>query len=1019
MPRGQIPPMPDSSLRRRPARRPAAAALVRGPLAAIALLALAAVLPVRAAAQSPARAERMSSEEADRRAREVLARLTRPEKFWQLYLIPGDLDSASFDYSRGVFGLQIGISTIAPSGGVPLPAARPASPAVARPASGAEAVGGLAPVGVIGLGSAPRGVAPRELPLEARLAYGRAVARAHAARVDSIQRWFTTQSRARVPIIPLDEALHGLTREGATVFPQAIGLAATFDSALVRRVQDAAATEVRSRGIRMVLSPVVNLADDVRWGRVEETLGEDVFLTSVMGRQHVRAFESRGIVTTPKHFVANVGAGGRDSYPMDLSARTLAERVLPPFQALLGAGARSVMTAYNSVDGSPATQSALLLNATLKGAWGFDGFIISDAAATGGATVLHRTEPNTPTASAHAYRSGLDVVFQSTWPQHRPYLRAVEEGMIPDSVLDASVLRVLRAKFQLGLFDDARVFPDAAAHWAGHATHRAVAREAAAASLVLLRNAPRDSAARQARRGNGRAIDTLAARTLPFGPAVRRLAVIGEDADSVRLGGYSGPGIAPVSILEGIRARAGQGAQVRYVRGPGRVLAAYTTVPATALEWRDGTTATRGLRGEYWANNALSGPSAFTRTDERIDFTWTLSSPGPGLPYDWYSARWTGTLVAPPAGVARLGVDGNDGVRLWLDDRLVLDAWEKRTAGPQLVDVRLAPGSRHALRLEYRESTGNAKLKLVWREGASGVPAADPIAAAVTAARASDAAVVVVGLEEGEFRDRSSLALPGRQEELIRRVAATGVPTVVVIVGGSAVTMSRWLDDVGAVLMAWYPGEEGGPAVADVLWGDVNPSGRLPITFPLSEGQLPLTYDHKPTGRGDDYLDLTGQPLFPFGYGLSYTRFAYDDLRIEVERGVAGSADLSARPATAAALASPPGVVRPAAEVPRADIRVRVRARVRNTGARAGAEVVQLYVRDVLTSTAQPLTQLKGFTRVALAPGESRDVEFMLDAEALRLLDEGMRWVVEPGTFRVMVGASSKDVRLRGEFRIP
>jgi len=885
----------------------------------------------QAAVRAPERGSGQASAQAmgpDARAADLLARLTRAQKFWQLFMIPGDLDSAAFDYSKGIFGLQIG--------GAP-------------------------------------GVRAGD------------AARAHAARVDSIQRWFI--GRTGVPIIVFDEALHGLVREGATVFPQAIALAATWDSSLVRRVHDAAARETGSRGIRQVLSPVVNLATDVRWGRVEETFGEDVHLTGVMGRQFVRAFEERGIIATPKHFVANVGEGGRDSYPIDVSRRSLEERFFPPFRSLIvDAGARSVMTAYNSVDGSPATQSRMLLNEVLKRDWGLGGFIISDAAATAGATVLHRTEASTASAMAHAFGAGLDVVFQSSWPQHRPYLRAVEQGLVPDSVLDASVLRVLRTKFALGLFDaGARIFPESAAYWAGHATHRALAREAARASLVLLRNAPVRGAAERG------------AATLPFRAELRRLAVIGADADSVRLGGYSGPGIAPVSILAGIRARAGTAATVRFARGPGRLAPTYTVVPAAHLTSPQDGAVRPGLRGEYWANNAFTGPPLLVRTDAQVDFGWTLSAPAPGIPYDWYSVRWTGTLTVPAGGVTRLGVEANDGYRLWVDGRLVVDAWEKRSHGARLADVSLAAGSKHELRLEYFESTGNARVKLVWD---AGVPrdADARIAEAVQAARASEVAVVVVGIEEGEFRDRASLALPGRQEELIRAVAATGTPTVVVIVGGSAVTMSRWLDEVGAVLMAWYPGEEGGHAIADVLFGDADPSGRLPITFPLAEGQLPLTYDHKPTGRGDDYVDLSGQPLFPFGYGLTYTRFEYSDLRIDHVSGQAGRVD-GADPA--------------------AQSRVRVRARVRNAGTRAGNEVVQLYLRDVLTSVAQPLIALKGFTRVSLAPGESQEVEFTLTGEHLRLLNEEMRWVVEPGLFRVMVGASSKDIRLRGEFTLP
>jgi beta-glucosidase len=258
---------------------------------------------------------------------------------------------------------------------------------------------------------------------------------------------------------------------------------------------------------------------------------------------------------------------------------------------------------------------------------------------------------------------------------------------------------------------------------------------------------------------------------------------------------------------------------------------------------------------------------------------------------------------------------------------------------------------------------------------------------AVAAARASDVAIVVAGIEEGEFRDRALLNLPGHQEELIERVAAAGKPVIVVLVGGSAITMSRWVDRVRGVIDAGYPGEEGGRAVADVLFGDYDPAGRLPITFPIAEGQLPLSYDHEPTGRGDDYLDLTGQPLFPFGFGLSYTAFEYSDLTIA--------------PATIGPTAS-----------------ATVRCRVKNTGARAGDEVVQLYVHDELASVARPVMQLAGFARVHLAPSEEREVSFSLGPDELKLFGRDSRWVVEPGTFHVIVGASSRDIRLRGELDV-
>jgi len=840
------------------------------------------------------------------RVRDLIGRMTLDEKFWQLFMIPGDLDDPANDYSHGVFGLQIS----APSG----------SPNVAR---------------------------------------------AHAERINAIQRYFVERTRLAIPIIPFDEAVHGLARDGATMFPQAIALAATWDTALVARTARAIASETKSRGIRQVLSPVINIASDVRWGRVEETYGEDPVLTSLMGVAFVRAFESAGIIATPKHFIANVGEGGRDSYPIDLDQRLLEEMYFPPFKAAIDSGrARSVMSAYNSVNGDPATQNRELLTNTLKRSWGFTGFIISDAAATGGATVLHHTEATTATATKDALDAGLDVIFQSSWPQHRPYLDAFRRGTIADSVIDGAVARVLRAKFDLGLFENPYVNPDSAAYSNGNAEHRALAREAARASLVLLENDR---------------------RTLPLSSALRSVAVIGVDAAESRLGGYSGPGVKRVSIVDGIRERLPR-ATIRYAPGPGRITREYVVVGERQLSSVDSGRVVRGLRGEYFDNNMLAGAPRLVRTDARVDFGWTLNSPGRGIPYDWYSVRWTGKLSIPASGVRRIGVEGNDGYRLYIDGKMIVDNWVKQSYHTRLADVRLAPRSTHDIRLEYFESTGNARVKLVWDAGVRDESRAQ-IDSAVRAARQSDVAIVVAGIEEGEFRDRAFLELPGHQEEMIERIAATGRPTVVVLIGGSAITMSRWIDRVGAVVDAWYPGEEGGHAVADVLFGDYNPAGRLPITFPMSEGQLPLYYDHKPTGRGDDYVDLTGQPLFPFGFGLSYTTFEYSALAIE------------------------PAVIAPTGSAS-------VRCRVKNTGTRGGDEVVQLYVHDVLASVARPVMQLEGFQRVHLEPGEAKELVFTLSRDQLQMLDRDMHWVVEPGVFRVMIGASSKDIRLRGELSV-
>jgi beta-glucosidase len=845
----------------------------------------------------------------DQRVRDLSSRMTLEEKFWQLFMIPGDLDDPSHDYSKGVFGLQVS--------------------------------------------TAPRRVeGENEVP-------ARTAARSHAERINAIQRYFVEKTRLGIPIIVFDEAVHGLAREGATMFPQAIGLASTWDAALMGRVSNAIAREARARGVRQVLSPVVNIADDVRWGRVEETYGEDPFLVSAMGDAFVEAFERMAIVATPKHLVANVGEGGRDSYPIDRSERILTERFFPPFRtAIERAGARSVMTAYNSVDGMPATQNRRLLTDLLRGKWSFRGFVISDAAATGGATVLHLTEPNTPTAAKHAWEAGLDVVFQSSWPQHRPYLEAMQKGLVDRSIVDEAVARVLRVKFELGLFEQPYVDPADAERVSGHADHRLLARDAARASLVLLKNER---------------------QTLPMNSATSSVTVIGTDAVEGRLGGYSGPGFDKVTILDAIRQRT----KVHYAPGPARLTREFVVIPSEFLGTTSNGQRSTGLTGEYFDNNRLEGTPRITRTDQQMDFRWTLNSPGRGIPFDWYSVRWTGTLTVPPAGVRRVAIEGNDGYRLYLDGRLAIDNWRKQSYARKIADVTLKPGSVVDIRLEYFESTGNARLKLMWDSGITD-DGDEKIAEAVTLAGRSDVTVIVAGIEEGEFRDRALLSLPGRQEELIQRVAALGKRVIVVLVGGSAVTMSRWIDRVDAVLDAWYPGEQGGQAIADALFGDYNPAGRLPITFPMSEGQLPLHYNHKPTGRGDDYVDLTGQPLFPFGFGLSYTTFDYSALRIEP-----------------AQMASTDSAI--------------VRCIVTNSGRIAGDEVVQLYIRDVLASMARPVMELKGFQRVRLAPGESREVRFTLDTSHLRMLDENMNWVVEPGVFRVMVGGSSKDIRLRGE----
>lgn len=851
----------------------------------------------------------------EERVQDLLTRMTPEEKFMQMFMIPGEIGADSLLYQAGIFGFQV--STTGQHEG--------AAAQLLRYESGHSAF-------------------------------------ESALKINDLQKFFIEKSRLGIPIIPFDEALHGLVRSGATAFPQAIGMGATWNIPLVHEVAGAIAAECRTRGIRQVLSPVVNVATDVRWGRTEETYGEDPFLVSEMGVAFVSAFEKQGIITTPKHFVANVGDGGRDSYPVHANERYLREIHLPPFEACFRrGGSRSVMTSYNSYDGRPCTANAWLLRRLLKEEWGFPGFVISDAGATGGANVLHFTARDYPDAGAQSVMAGLDVIFQTDIEHRRLFSPPFYDGTIPDSVLNEAVSRILRMKFELGLFENPYVEPEEAARQNGHAAHRALAKTAALESIVLLKNE--------------RPI-------LPLQPSLRSMAVIGPDAAEARLGGYSGPGNSPVSILEGIRKRAGSGVKVSYAQGCTRTEPEYATVPAAALSCVVNGQNQQGLRGAYFNNVTLEGEPVFLRCDPQIQFQWTLFSPDPErLHYDFYSVQWTGQITAPQSGRFRIGIDGNDGYRLYLDGKLLIDNWIKRGRRTRLAEFNFTKGRAYDLRIEFHEPVGNAWFRLVWDMGTTHSSDKSIREAARLAAR-NELAVVVVGIEEGEFLDRADLSLPGPQEALIRQVAATGTPVVVVIVGGSAVTMSRWIDQAAGILAVWYPGEAGGEAVAEVLWGDYNPAGRLPITFPLLEGQLPLVYHHKPTGRGDDYVHHSGKPLFPFGFGLSYTSFRYEGIRLDRDTIAPGDTAF-------------------------------VSVKIANTGNRAGDEVVQCYLRDELASVARPVMELKGFQRIHLQAGETRELRFAILPDMLSMLDAQLQKVIEPGDFRIMVGASSQDIRQR------
>jgi len=848
------------------------------------------------------------------RVKDLLDRMTPTEKFWQLFMIPGDIKPGDAPkYKDGLFGFQVSAASTGGEGAQQMLQYNATETAVSL-----------------------------------------------AKKVNAIQRFFMDSTRLGIPMLPFDEALHGLVRQGSTIFPQSIGLAATFKTSTMEAVAGAIAKESKIRGIRQILSPVINIATDVRWGRTEETYGEDPFLSSKMGVAYMKTLEDENIIATPKHFVANVGDGGRDSYPIDMNERYLSEIHYPPFKdAVQKAGARSIMTSYNSVNGSPATANNYLLNDLLKKRWGFNGFVISDAGAVGGANVLHYTAKDYPDAGKNAVNNGLDVIFQTAQEHYKLFIPPFLNGQINQERLDDAVSRVLRAKFELGLFETPYLDIKATESANFEAAHKKIALEAALESVVLLQNKN---------------------ALLPISTATESIAIIGTDASEARLGGYSGPGTKKVSILDGMLQKYGA-SKIITAAGPGRDSKNWNIIPSKYLWTTQGNQTLEGLTAQYFNGIEFGNNPTLQRIDKTINFHWTISTPDQAINPEFFCAKWTGNIKAPKTGTYKIGLSGNDGFKLYINNQLIINNWDKQSFHTSLVDYNFTAGNNYPIRVEFKEPNGNSTIKLIWNVDVVNT-VEDKITEAVAVAKKSKVAVVVVGLEEGEFRDRASLQLPGEQEQLIQRVAATGTPTVVVIVGGSAVTMGNWMDKVSSIVDVWYPGEEGGYAVASVLSGAYNPGGKLPITFPVSEAQLPLVYNHKPTGRGDDYENLTGLPLFPFGYGLSYTSFEYSNLIIE--KPIAKKGDP-----------------------------INISFVVTNTGKLAGDEVAQLYLRDQIASVARPVQALKGFERIHLAAGASKTIKLTLHSEDFEMLNEKMETVIEPGDFTIMIGSSSRDIRLK------
>jgi beta-glucosidase len=637
-----------------------------------------------------------------------------------------------------------------------------------------------------------------------------------------------------------NEALHGVAFSGvATVFPQAIGLGATFDPQLVNRVASVISEEARAkyneaqrlgnRGRFFGLtfwSPNINIFRDPRWGRGQETYGEDPYLTGRLGVAFVKGLQGDDprylkVVATPKHYAVHSGPEPeRHRFDAKISERDLRETYLPAFRATITeAKAASIMCAYNRINGEPACANTHLLGDILRGEWGFNGYVVSDCGAITDIYQRHHFMNTPEEASAQAVKRGTDLECGDTY---RSLVAAVKQGKISEAEIDINLKRLFAARFRLGMFDPPEMVPYSTIPFSANDSieHRQLALNAARESIVLLKNEN---------------------NTLPLSKAIRTLAVIGPNADStqVMLGNYNGQPSRATTPLAGIRQHVSPQTKVLYTMGTALTDVSVVPVPSSALRGPEGE---RGLRAEFFANKNLEGAPSVKRVDEEVNFDWGMSNPAPGIPADDFSARWTGKLVPAISGKYRFGAIADDGVRIYLDGKLIAEDWTEHAPTTVTGEVTLLAGKSYDLKMEYYESKIGAVAKLVWQPPTAQTES--PFAESVNLAKQADAVVLILGLSsqlEGEEMtvhepgflggDRTDIGLPARQQALLEAVTATGKPVVLVLMSGSALAVN-WADaHVPAIVQGWYPGEEGGAALADVLFGDYNPAGRLPVTF--------------------------------------------------------------------------------------------------------------------------------------------------------------------------------------------
>ena len=795
-----------------------------------------------------------------------------------------------------------------------------------------------------------------------------------------------THNAPAIPRLGIDkyyhgnEALHGVVRPGRfTVFPQAIALSATWNPELIHGVATAISDEARGKWVKLNLgknqtqgssdllsfwSPTINMARDPRWGRTPETYGEDPFLTSQIGVAFVKGIQGDHpkylkATSCPKHFAANNEEHNRSHCNAVISERDLREYYLPAFEkCIIDGKAQSIMTAYNAVNGVPCVVNNYLTKKVLRDDWGFQGYIVTDCSAPQWMVTEHKYVRDHDTAAVLMMKAGIDIECAHD-VYCEPLLRAYKDFRVTDAEIDSAAYHILRGRMLLGLFDDPNdnpynsISPDVV----GCREHQELALETARQSIVLLKN-------------NKNFLPLNAKK-------IKSIAVVGPNADTYEFGDYSGsPVNPPVNMLEGIRSHVGS--NVKVVHAP-------WVSSATGNEPIRKNFLPNGLKAEYFSNPDLKGTPA-VRTEDEVYYDPVNRPPDPFLPVGPMSARWSGPLAPTVSGDYIFNMRSDDGCRVYLDGKLIIDAWTSHPVADNKAMVKLEAGKTYDLVVEYFDGGGDSFGRLYWT--APDIDSRDRIelfGEAGKAAAECDLTVAVLGIDksiEREGQDRYTLELPADQQEFIREIYKINPNTVVVLIAGSSLAIN-WIDEnIPAIVDAWYPGEQGGNAIAEVLFGEYNPAGRLPLTFYNSLDELPAFNDYNVQGRTYQYF--TGDPLYEFGYGLSYTNFKYKNLKVT---------DLGDD--------------------------INVTFTVQNTGRYDGDEVAQVYVTYPDTGTYMPIKQLRGFDRVNVPKGKSTEVSINIPKKDLRYWNEEYgRFVTPKGQYQIMVGTSSKDIRLNSDFTI-